>query len=94
MNINEYLCILIYINTYSYLGFYADIWSLGILLFALLCGSFPFKALTEKELYAKILKGEFKIPENASEEVANLLKKLLIVNPAYRLRINEVINLI
>jgi len=29
----------------DYIGFYADIWSLGILLFTLLCGAFPFKGM-------------------------------------------------
>lgn len=60
------------------------------MLYALLCGCFPFKAANEKELYQKILKGEFKAPEGASQEVTHLLKKLLIVSPQYRLRINEV----
>jgi MAP/microtubule affinity-regulating kinase len=31
----------------DYLGDPADIWSLGILLFVLLCGGFPFKGIFE-----------------------------------------------
>ena len=31
-----------------------DIWALGVLLFALLCGKFPFKGQNDKELYSHI----------------------------------------
>jgi len=76
----------------DYIGFYADIWSLGILFYAMLCGSFPFKALSEKDLYAKILKGQYKIPENISLEGSNLIKKLLILNPKHRMGVDEILD--
>jgi serine/threonine protein kinase len=38
----------------EYAGPPADIWALGVLLFALLCGCFPYKGATDEELYAKI----------------------------------------
>ena len=41
-----------------------DIWALGILAFRMLYGNPPFKAPSEKELYAKIIKGTYQFPEN------------------------------
>jgi len=39
----------------------------------------------------KILKGEFKIHEKTSENVADLLKRLLLITPQYRMRVCDVI---
>lgn len=41
----------------------ADVWALGILLFALLSGTFPFRGINERDLYRKILKGSFDVPD-------------------------------
>jgi MAP/microtubule affinity-regulating kinase len=38
----------------EYDGRQVDMWALGVLLFALLSGTFPFKGQSEKELYGKI----------------------------------------
>ena len=40
-----------------------DIWALGILLFYFICGAFPFRGQQSKDVYAKILKGSFTIPD-------------------------------
>lgn len=38
----------------EYAGGPADIWAMGVLLFAMLTGKFPFKGTTDKEVYANI----------------------------------------
>ena len=75
----------------DYLGPNADIWSCGILLYAMLCGSFPFRgilssktAINEKELYSKITKGVYILPDYLSESAKSMIKKILIVNPINR----------
>jgi len=60
----------------------ANIWSIGVILYVLLVGSFPFKANTFRETYTKILEknGQFdgvpwlKISEGAKDLIQRMLK--------------------
>ena len=78
----------------SYNGLLTDIWSSGIILYVMLCGSFPFDDDSEQILYSKIVKGKFKFPKEItlSNEVKNLVKKILVVNPNYRANIEDIKN--
>ena len=70
-----------------------DLWSCGIILYILLCGSPPFYGKNEKEIFSKILEGNFtfkhKIWNKISYEGKNLVKKLLELNPDKRLSAKE-----
>lgn len=52
----------------GYEGFFVDVWSLGVLLFAMLCGTVPFKASNLEDLHKLILKGEFSFPNELTAE--------------------------
>ena len=79
---------------YPYDGLLTDIWSSGIILYAMLCGSFPFDDDSEQILYSKIIKGVFDFPSDIilSEEAKNLVNKILVVNPRKRASISEIKN--
>ncbi len=65
----------------DYLGPGVDIWSSGILLYALICGHFPFQGKNEKELFMKINEGILNFPEFVSVEIRSFLRNILTVNP-------------
>ena len=75
----------------DYYGLQADIWALGILLYAMLCGKMPFKAYNDKELYRRIEKGIFTLPNNFSESLKQVINKTLEVNPRKRPTIKDLI---
>ena len=70
----------------DYYGPPADMWSAGVVLFNMLCNTFPFKGVDEKDLYHKIKQGEFTVPKSVSTSAHNLLRKLLCVNPQNRIK--------
>ena len=47
----------------KYKGVEVDIWSSGIILYAMLCGYLPFEDKNNPNLYKKIIKGEFTTPK-------------------------------
>ena len=70
-----------------------DLWSCGVILYILLCGSPPFYGKNEKEIFQKILDGnvnfKHKIWNKISDDAKNLVIKLLQVDPSQRLSASE-----
>lgn len=69
-------------------GYFAkptDVWACGVLLYKMLCGSFPFKGLNEKTLYGKISKGLFRFNIDISMNAQILINRMLTLDPASRI---------
>jgi MAP/microtubule affinity-regulating kinase len=60
------------------LGPPADIWAVGVLFYALLCGRFPFKGSNDKELYKKICKFDLEFPDNVSQNARQFLNRVMM----------------
>ena len=82
------------VNKEKYIAQYSDIWSLGVLLYTMLYGRFPFKAKEDEKLFELINKADVKFPENifVSENIKNLIKKIFNVEPKLRPSPDEIIN--
>ncbi|CAD8201103.1 unnamed protein product [Paramecium pentaurelia] len=76
----------------SYDGLFTDIWSSGIILYAMLCGCVPFEDQNTKKLYEKIKTSDFHLPKHVSLQAADLLKKLLMKDPTQRITLQEIMN--
>lgn len=68
----------------EYHGARVDIWSCGIILFAMVCGYLPFDDPDTDNLYKKILSGKFEIPDWVSPSCNDLMTKILEIDPTVR----------
>ena len=71
-------------------GLNVDLWSAGVVLFAMLYGTVPFKAQTMEELHSLILKGKYLLKEDISSEARDLLRGLLEIDPRRRISIRRI----
>lgn len=77
----------------GYKDFGADIWSLGVLLYAMVMGAMPFKANDIDGLHQKIKDRDCDMSDDqASDEVKDLLERMLTVDPMHRITLSQVIS--
>ncbi|EFX72691.1 hypothetical protein DAPPUDRAFT_58669, partial [Daphnia pulex] len=79
-----------------YLGKPSDMWALGVVLFTMLYGQFPFYDSVPQELFRKIKAADFTIPRDGrvSDSTTRLVQKLLNLNPHQRLKAHQVVHVL
>lgn len=75
----------------SYSGRAADMWSLGVILYTILIGRYPFQDSDASALFTKIRRGLYSIPDTISSRAKCLIRSLLRMNPQQRLLADEVL---
>ncbi len=75
----------------GYEGYASDVWSSGVVLYAMLYGTVPFKANNMTELQKQITKCLTTFKEEISAEAISLLKGILEKDPSKRLKISEIL---
>ncbi|KAM7399659.1 hypothetical protein PAMP_018909 [Pampus punctatissimus] len=74
----------------EYDGPKVDIWSLGVVLYVLVCGALPFDGSTLQNLRARVLSGKFRIPFFMSTDCEYLIRHMLVLDPSRRLTMEQI----
>ncbi|QCE08831.1 CBL-interacting serine/threonine-protein kinase 5-like [Vigna unguiculata] len=74
----------------GYDGSKADIWSCGVILFALLSGYLPFQGENVMRIYSKSFKADYAFPEWISPGARRMISSLLVVDPEKRYSIPDI----
>ncbi|TVU42363.1 hypothetical protein EJB05_08765, partial [Eragrostis curvula] len=74
----------------QYIGGEVDVWSCGVVLYALLCGTLPFDSENTTKLHQDIKDCAYTVPGHLTVLARDLIGRMLVVNPKRRITISEV----
>ncbi|CAO1367145.1 unnamed protein product [Diamesa tonsa] len=75
----------------SYSGKAADMWSLGVILYTMLMGRYPFNDSEHASLFAKISRGIYVLPECLSSKSRCIIRALLRRDPEERITSDDIL---
>ena len=74
-------------NDYEEVSYESDLWSLGVIFWQLFSSqsSTPFQGKSQIEIFDAVRKGVYEVPDLATEDIADLISKLLVRRPRDRI---------
>ncbi|CAD5206749.1 unnamed protein product [Bursaphelenchus okinawaensis] len=69
-----------------------DVWSLGVILYMLVCGRLPFQEANDSETLTRILDCRYTIPDHVSPNCKDLIQKMLVRDPTKRASLPDILN--